>query len=166
MKKLSLCMIVLLMAAISSFAQSEAPEFKKIAIIPFHLLGYPQADNVDAVQQNIEEAFDALELPAEVMNAEQTAAKLSSLGINKDNISSSTIEDLAAVLGCDAVVVGEVNSASNGNANMNEIVLQLVDGANGQIVWRAAKDIALTESGADVKSVMTASADKFPVGNN
>lgn len=159
-------MMVVLMAAISSFAQSEAPEFNKIAIIPFHMLGYPNADKVEAVQQNIEEAFDALQIPAEIMTAEETAAAFSAKGITKNNIHSNTVEDLAAVLGVDAVVFGEVNSASNGNANMNEIVLQLVDGSNGQIVWQAAKDIAMTESGADVKSVMTASADKFPVGNN
>jgi len=165
MKKISL-LIVMAVIAVSSFAQSEAPEFKKIAIIPFSLLGYPDADNIDAVQANIEDAFDQLQLPAEIINAKQTAALFSTQGINKNNIHSNTVEDLATILGVDAVVIGEVNSASNGNANMNEIVLQLIDGNNGQIVWRAAKDIAMTEKGADVKDVMTASAEKFPVGNN
>ena len=152
--------------AVSSFAQSEAPEFKKIAIIPFHLLGYPDADNIEAVQANIEFAFDQLQLPAEIMNPQETAEVFSTQGINKNNIHSNTIEDLATILGVDAVIIGELNSASNGNADMNEIVLQLIDGSNGQIIWRAAKDIALTEKGANVKDVMTASAERFPVGNN
>lgn len=166
MKKITLCLMVLLTATISSFAQSEAPDFNKIAIVPFHLLGYPQADNVAAVQDNIDEAFDALQIPAEVMSAEETAALFSAKGINKNNIHTTTVEDLAGMIGVDALIFGEVNSPSNGQANMNEIVLQLVDGSNGQVVWRAAKDIAMTETGADVKSVMTASTDKFPGGNN
>ena len=152
--------------AVSSFAQTEAPEFKKIAIIPFHLLGYPDADNIDAVQANIEDAFDRLQLPADIMNAKETAAAFSAKGINKNNIHVNTVEDLAALLGVDAVIFGEINSASNGQENMKEIVLQLIDGSNGQIVWKATKDIALTEAGANVKDVMTASAEKFPVGNN
>ena len=165
MKKISL-LLVMAVIAVSSFAQSEAPEFKTIAIVPFHMLGYPDADNIDAVQSNIEDAFDQLQLPAQIMSAKQTAAAFSAKGINKNNIHSNTIEDLATILGVDAVVIGELNSASNGDVNMNEIVLQLIDGANGQIVWRAAKNVAMTESGANVKSVMTASAEKFPIGNN
>ena len=152
--------------AVSSFAQSGAPEFKKIAIVPFQLLGYPDADNIDAVQANIEDAFERLQIPADIMSAKQTATAFSAKGINKNNIHVNTVEDLATILGADAVLFGELNSASNGQENMNEVVLQLIDGSNGQIVWRAAKDIAMTETGANVKAVMTASTEKFPVGNN
>jgi len=119
------------------------------------LLGYPDADNIDAVQTNIEEALDQMQIPAEIMNVAQTSATLSAKGINKSNIHSNTIEDLASALGVDALFIGQVNSASNGNANMKEIVLQLVEGSTGQIVWNASKDI-----------VMTASTEKFPVGKN
>lgn len=165
MKKFTLSLALAFMT-LGLFAQTEAPSFDKIAIIPFELLGYPAADNVDAVQENIESAFDQLQVPAEIMTAEQTAAAFSAKGINKDNIHSNTVEDLASILGVDAIIIGEVNSPTNGKANMNQVVLQLVNGDNGQVVWRAEKDIAVVEEKADVNEVLTASAQKFPLSKN
>lgn len=165
MKKFTLCLAMAFMA-IGLSAQTGSHHFDKIAIIPFEILGYPEADHVDAVQENIEAAFDNLEVPAEIMTAQQTAAAFSAKGINKDNFYSNTVESLASILGVDAIIIGEVNSPTNGKANMNQVVLQLVSGDNGQVVWRAEKDIAVVEEKADVKEVLTASAKKFPLTNN
>ena len=62
MKKFLLSTVLIAFAAFSGFAQSEAPNFQKIAIIPFNLLGYPDAGELAIVQENIEEAFESNEL--------------------------------------------------------------------------------------------------------
>jgi len=139
MKKVCLFIITALVAT-SSFAQSETAKVKTMAVIPFHLLGYPEFDDNVNVDQFIKETIDKSQTTVQ-LNAEETTAKLLTKGINKNNLHSNTIEELASLLGVDVLLIGEINSSSNDDPNMNEVVLVIIDGANGSVILRVFKDM-------------------------
>jgi len=156
MPKYFLTIVVALCATILTYAQSEAYEFKSIGILPFGVLGYQDADEVAVVENLIEDTFDQLQIPAAVLNTKETSAILSSKGISKENIHTYTLEDLSELLGVDALIIGEVNRATSGEAHKSEIVLQLVEGVTGQVIWRAAKNMRIPKSEALLDEVISA----------
>ncbi|MBT8220905.1 MAG: hypothetical protein KJP00_13830, partial [Bacteroidia bacterium] len=140
------------------------PQFQKIAIIPFHLLGYPEADNVFQIESSIEDAFTRLQIPAQIISARKTAAIFSSQGINQENIHSNTVEDLAYILQADAIIIGEISSEMKGDAHFDSVVLKLIDGSTGEVIWKANKEMAMqSDKEAAFKEVLTASRSKFPL---
>lgn len=170
---------------------------KVLAILPFfthlNLKEQPSSEELKKLEEKEGYAVqDALEtyfgrgrkrkkFTVDFQNSKDTKAILAQKNISYDNIDRYTIKDLAAVLGVDGIISGNLDVSillSNGlptefsfidyllgDSNYGRIGIKVSDGATGKLLWKYEQEIS-RKSGKNtdelIDKMMKKATRKFP----
>jgi hypothetical protein len=206
-----ICTLVLAMVTLTGFSQATTyvnPKFynlaknhKTVAVIPFDVsigLRPKERETITADQLKEMEAKEGIAVQnglaswflrkskskpfdVEFQDVQVTNALLSKSEIDADNIKSHTPQELADILGVDAIIGGLMKTTKPmsegasvalgmaigfwGNTNSGDVTINLTNGADGATLWKYSSDLS-SSLGSDmdtlIDGLMRRAAKKFP----
>lgn len=207
----TLCLVIISLPAFSQATTYVNPKFynlakshKKVAVIPFDVsigLRPKERETISDEQLKDMEAKEGIsvqnglvnwflrkaknkDMPVEFQDVGATNAMLNKAGINAGNIASYTPQEIAAVLGVDALMGGRMKTTKPmsegasvalgmaigfwGNTNSGDVTINLTNAADGALLWKYGSDLS-SSLGSDIDTLidglMRRAAKKFPYFN-